>query len=108
MQVLALNTLGSTPVEGEEEVVGEVLDPLLGLCKVQASTLKPGQGQKIAVELSLVWHLRPHRSPSLLELRPNQAQILAGIDLLLLLHLIQKGKALGLAKGWKVKEVSNF
>ena len=89
--MLALNTLGSTPVEGEEEVVGEVLvlhfeRPLLGKCKVHVSTLKPGLGQKIA----LVWHRRPHRSLSLLELRLNQAKALGGIDLLSLFHLIQK------------------
>ena len=51
---LTLNTLGSTPVEVEEEEVGEVLDlhsekPLLGLCKVQVSALKHGLGQKIAL-----------------------------------------------------------
>jgi len=92
---LALNTLGSTPVEVEEEVVVEVLGlhsekPLLGLCKVQVATLKPGLGQKIAVELALVWHRRPDRSLSLLELRLNQAKALGGMDFLLLFHLIQK------------------
>ena len=95
MSALALNTLGSIPVEVEEGVVGEVLvlhfeKPLLGLYKVQVSTLKPGLGQKIAVELALVWHRRPDRSLSLLELRLNQAKTLAGKDLLLLFHLIQK------------------
>ena len=76
MCALALNTLGSTPVEVEEVVVGEVLDihlekTLLGMW---VSTLKPGLGQNIA----LVWLLRPHRSPSLLELRLNQAKTLGG------------------------------
>ena len=103
---LALNTLGSTPVEVEEEVEGEVLDlhsekPLLGLCiamcKVQVATLKPGLGQKIAVELALVWHRRPDRSLSLLELRLNQAKALGGMDFLLLFHLIQKDEASGWA-----------
>ena len=75
MCALAVNTLGSTPVE--VEVVAEVDErPLLGLCKVQVATLKPGLGLKLGVELALVWHLRPHRSPSLLGLRLNQARTL--------------------------------
>ena len=91
MCALAVNTLDSTPVE-VEEVVEEVLDihfekPLLGFCKVQVSTLKPGIGLKLAS----VWHLIPRRSPSLLELRLNRAKTLTGgIDFVFSSHLIQK------------------
>jgi len=74
---VVLNTLGSTPLEVEEEVVEVVLvldlhfeKPLLGRW---VSTLKPGLGLKLALELALVWH---HRSPSSLELRLNQVSLL--------------------------------
>ena len=60
--------------------MGEVLDIRLEktLLGMWVSTLKPGLGQNIAMELALVWLLRPHRSPSLLELRLNQAKTLGG------------------------------
>ena len=73
ISALAVN-LGSTPVE-VEVVAGVDESPLLGLW-AQLATLKPGLGLKLGVELALVWNLRSHRSPSLLELRLNQARIL--------------------------------
>ena len=74
MSALAVNTLGSTPVE-VEVVAGVVESPPLGLW-AQLATLKPGLELKLGVELALVWNLRSRRSPSLLGLRLNQARTL--------------------------------